>query len=373
MGSSPSVAARPSRARSAYPRRCCCSCGSWPRARSSSPVRPGSPPGARVGRGRHHLPAQALDHSFREALGTTYAGYLHVVPRLLAEPAALLPLSAAAAVVAIDSASVASLLAAYVWVASRTVFETRARACAARSAVPVRAADVTELGGYRREPPLVRAARLVLRVHAQAGEPARDRRGAAVVGLTALSDPLLALLLPFVVLRPGACKRTSARGDPRRRAAAGRPGGGGADLLWPRERFRLLAARAADDLCPARRRPRGAGRLVVRAAVALGGLGRGVGRARDRGPGARGARVPGPAARRQRRHALLAAAGSLVLFSVPLGDPRHDREAPSPGPPVHGRRALHVLAAGSSPGCRALLLVDRRGAWAARGSPRSWW
>ena len=68
---------------------------------------------------------QALDQSFAQALGTTYAGYLHVVPRLLAEPAALLPLSAAAAWLAIASAAVASLLAAYVWVASATLFETR--------------------------------------------------------------------------------------------------------------------------------------------------------------------------------------------------------------------------------------------------------
>lgn len=68
---------------------------------------------------------QSLDRSFPHMLGTTYAGYLHVVPRLLTEPAALLPLGDAATVLAVGSAIVASLLAAYMWVASASVFETR--------------------------------------------------------------------------------------------------------------------------------------------------------------------------------------------------------------------------------------------------------
>ena len=68
---------------------------------------------------------QALDKSFPHALATPYAGYLHVVPRLLAELAAPFPLAAAAGVLAASAGAVVALLAAYVWVASASVLTTR--------------------------------------------------------------------------------------------------------------------------------------------------------------------------------------------------------------------------------------------------------
>ena len=72
---------------------------------------------------------QALVRSFPDTLGTTAVGYLHVVPRLLVEPATWFPLDAAAAIIAAGAAITASLLAAYVWVATRSVFDTwRSRA-----------------------------------------------------------------------------------------------------------------------------------------------------------------------------------------------------------------------------------------------------
>jgi hypothetical protein len=150
---------------------------------------------------------QALDGSLPQALGTTYAGYLHVVPRLLAEPAALLPPLYAAAVFAIGSALVVSLLGAYVWVASATLFETkRARALlvALFLFVPPTflelGANAANLHWYG----LVASYFALLRVPASRREAVV---AAAIVGLTALSDPLLALLLPVVFLRPGGLRR----------------------------------------------------------------------------------------------------------------------------------------------------------------------
>ena len=67
----------------------------------------------------------------------------------------------------------------------------------------------------------------------------------------------------------------------------------------------------------------------------------------------------------QRRHALLAAAGSLVLFSVPLAIRGTTEMAPHVGHLFDGgaRYTYSPLVLAWVP---ALLLVDRRGVWAAR-------
>ena len=313
--------------------------------------------------------SQALDRSFPEALGTTYAGYLHIVPRLIVEPAvAAAALAPPPRVVAINSAVVVSLLAAYVWVAARVGVRDAARAGAARGAVRVRAADADR--DRRATAANYHWYGMLASFFAFLHRPASRREAAAataVVGFTALSDPMLALLLPLLVLRPGGLLRSAARRarHPRRGAVrARRPGAGGADLLRPRERFSLLAARPADDLRPARRRPRGAGRLVVRAAVALGRLGRGVGRARDRGR-ARRARRPGAAARRSAATRCSPPPARWCCSRCRWRSAARPRWRPTWATCSTGgaRYTYSPLVLAWVP---ALLLVDRRGVWAAR-------
>lgn len=65
--------------------------------------------------------ADAYRESTLDAVATPYAGYLHGVPRLLAEIVSLLPVSAAAAGLAISAALVTGLLTLLVFVASGTV------------------------------------------------------------------------------------------------------------------------------------------------------------------------------------------------------------------------------------------------------------
>jgi hypothetical protein len=69
--------------------------------------------------------ADALRYSTAEALGTSYAGYYHLVPRLLAEVATLVPLSWAAAALAVSAALVTTLLAVAVYAASRAYLPSR--------------------------------------------------------------------------------------------------------------------------------------------------------------------------------------------------------------------------------------------------------
>lgn len=58
---------------------------------------------------------EALTRSFGDAVGTEYSGYLVMVPRLIAEGAALVPLESAAAAVAILSAVLVALSGFAVW------------------------------------------------------------------------------------------------------------------------------------------------------------------------------------------------------------------------------------------------------------------
>ncbi|HCT75983.1 MAG TPA: hypothetical protein DGT23_05190 [Micromonosporaceae bacterium] len=63
--------------------------------------------------------ASAFSQSTLDSLSTPYAGYLHLVPRLLSELVSLLPVSSAAAGVAVLAALTTGLLALLVFVASR--------------------------------------------------------------------------------------------------------------------------------------------------------------------------------------------------------------------------------------------------------------
>ena len=305
---------------------------------------------------------QALDQSFPQALGTTYAGYLHVVPRLLAEPAALLPLSAAAAWLAIASAAVASLLAAYVWVASATLFETRrARALLvalfllAPPAVTELEATVANLHWYG----------LIASCFAFLHRPATRREtaaGAAVVGLTALSDPLIALLLPLVFLRPGGFKRdlaipAAALAGLAIQAVAilGATGPEPQAGFWPPDLATILAQRVAgpaligqtrfDDLWLAVGWPAAWAALAVLAALIV--------------------RAATSGAPDRRRHAQLAAGAAFALFALPLAIRGTSEMAPVLGQ-VFGGGARYLFAPMVLAWVPLLLLADRRSGWAGR-------
>jgi hypothetical protein len=80
--------------------------------------------------------ADATNKSFFRALAESYNGYYQAVPRLLAEPASLLPASWAAGFLAIESALVTALFALIVYVASGAQLRSRlARFVAAAIAV----------------------------------------------------------------------------------------------------------------------------------------------------------------------------------------------------------------------------------------------
>lgn len=309
---------------------------------------------------------QALDQSFPHALGTTYAGYLHVVPRLVAEPAALLPLGAAAAWLAIASAAVTSLLAAYVWVASASILETR-RARALLVALFLLAppaflelqATVANLHWYG----------LLASFFAFLQRPATRREAAAaaaVAGLTALSDPLVALLLPLLVLRPGGLKRAQlgALAIPAAALAGlavqavailGATGPERQADFWPPDLATIFAQRVAGPALIGQERfdalwlvagwPAAWGALALLAALVL--------------------RAVTSGSPERRRHARLAAAAAFVLFAAPLAIRGTSEIAPVLGE-VFGGGARYLFAPMVLAWVPLLLLADRRGGWAGR-------
>ncbi len=258
-------------------------------------------------------------HSFPDALTTTSAGYLHIVPRLLVEPATWFPLDAAAAIIAVGAAVTASLLAAYVWVATRSVFDTqRARALVVALFLLAPPAAIELAGAAENFHWYGLAASFWALLH----RPATRREAVAataVVALTALSDPMLALLLPLLVLRPGGLLRAQlgARLIPAAAVAGlavqavailGASGPEGQSSFSPLDLPAIYSQRVAG---PALLGDWWFGRLWLAvgwpaAWIALALLSALVVRAATSG------------AAERRRHAMLAAAGSLVLFSVPL-------------------------------------------------------
>jgi hypothetical protein len=310
--------------------------------------------------------SQALDRSFPEALGTTYAGYLHIVPRLIVEPTALLPLSAAAAVVAINSAVVVSLLAAYVWVAARSVFETRLARALLVALFVFAPQTLIEIAGSAAN---YHWYGMLASFFALLHRPASRREAAAataVVGFTALSDPMLALLLPLLVLRPGGLRRSQlgARAIPaaalcglaaQALAVLTSSGPESVSAFSPLDLPTIYAQRVAG---PAVLGDSWFGALWLSAGWAAAWVALAI----VAGLAVRAA-TSGSAV--QRRHALLAAAGSLVLFSVPLAIRGTSEMAPHLGHLFDGG-ARYTYAPLVLAWVPALLLIDRSSAWAAR-------
>jgi hypothetical protein len=196
--------------------------------------------------------------------------------------------------------------------------------------------------------------------------PASRREAAAataVVALTALSDPMLALLLPLLVLRPGGLRRAqlgarlipaAAVGGLAVQAVAvlGAAGPEGQSVFSPLELPAIYAQRVAG---PALLGDSWFGRLWLAvgwpaAWIAVALLAALAVRAATCGPAER------------RRHALLAAAGSLLLFSVPLAIRGTAEMMPETGALFAGgaRYTFVPLLLALVP---LLLLTDRRDGW----------
>lgn len=311
---------------------------------------------------------QALDRSLPEALATTYAGYLHVVPRLLVAPTALLPLSAAAAVVAIGTAVVVSLLAAYVWVAARSLFATwppRALLVALFVLAPPTAIEIGSSAADFHWYGLL--ASFFAFLH-RPGSRREAAAAAAVVSFTALSDPMLGLLLPLLVLRPGGLRREQPGAWAVPAAAAGGLAVQALAVLTATGPERQASFSALD--LPAIYAQRVAGPAVLGDAwfgqlwLSLGWAAAWVALAIVAGFAVRAA-TSGSSGRR--RHALLAAAGSLVLFAVPLAIRGTSEMAPQLGALFTGG-ARYMYAPLVLAWVPALLLIDRRGGWTARAA-----
>lgn len=135
------------------------------------------------------------------AVTTSYAGYWHLAPRLLAEAAAAVPLGRAAEAMAIGAAVVQSALAAFIYRVSSGVIPRRLPrlvAAAAMLLLPVGQAEV--LASIAN----VHWFLLPAAVWALLWNPSSRWEVAlatVVLVVAALSDPLLALLAPLALLR----------------------------------------------------------------------------------------------------------------------------------------------------------------------------
>ncbi|MFJ8811452.1 glucosyltransferase [Amycolatopsis thermoflava] len=143
---------------------------------------------------------QAMRHSLWHNLVTPHAGYLQVIAKLIAQPAAALPLAWAATALATGAALVVALISLLVWFHSGRVLRSPWARVLVTVVVPLLPqagfevnAAVNDLHWY-----LAYAAFWVLLA------PPRSVAGqvgsAAVVAVAALSDPLTALVLPAAIV-----------------------------------------------------------------------------------------------------------------------------------------------------------------------------
>lgn len=150
----------------------------------------------------HIFLEQSVRMSVLDAFTTTYAGYLHVVPRTIAGLTALLPLRDAAASFAVLSALLLAATAVFVYVASGATLRHRpVRLVLAASFVvlPIGQGEVLNNVAANLHFPLMAAS-----LWALLWNPRRRIFGAVaalVLALAVLSDPTMILLAPVAVLR----------------------------------------------------------------------------------------------------------------------------------------------------------------------------
>ena len=143
----------------------------------------------------------ALHDSLPEAVGTTYAGYLHLVPRLLAELVALAPIESSARLLAVSGACLIVLCAFVVWRASAGHLpdpRLRATLAALVVLVPIAGPESLDTIAYVQWYMLFAAFWLLL--WRPSSLPCAIA-AAVFVALTAMSAPLSLILMPIAVLR----------------------------------------------------------------------------------------------------------------------------------------------------------------------------
>jgi hypothetical protein len=145
--------------------------------------------------------ADAVSKPAAGALATSYAGYFHLGPRLLAEVAAMAPAGAAAAVLAVGAALVTAAVAVLVYLASAAHLPSRTARVAAAAivvVVPLAQQDVPNSIANLHWPALYALFWVLLWTPAR---PAGRVVSLLVTGLVAASDILVVALLPLAVVR----------------------------------------------------------------------------------------------------------------------------------------------------------------------------
>lgn len=145
--------------------------------------------------------SDALHKGLIEAVTTSYAGFFHLVPRLLAQVAALFPPDWAATVLAVEAAGVTSLLSLMVYVASGGILQNplqRLLVSAPMVVLPLAQSEMLNSIAMLRWHFIYATFWAVLWV-----PQTRWGRiiGPSVVILAALSDAVVWIFLPLVVLR----------------------------------------------------------------------------------------------------------------------------------------------------------------------------
>jgi hypothetical protein len=143
----------------------------------------------------------AVNDSLPEALATSYAGYFHLVPRLLAELAAATPASWDALVIAVSAAAVTAVLAVLVYVASAAHLPSRIARVVAATVVlvaPLAQNDVPNSIANLHWPALYALFWVLL--WAPSRWPGRAV-AVATVALVVTSDILVVALLPLAIVR----------------------------------------------------------------------------------------------------------------------------------------------------------------------------
>lgn len=140
--------------------------------------------------------SQALHHPLLDRLPTPHAGYLQVIPRLIAQPAAHLPLSWAAPWMAASAAAVVALLAIVVYDRAGRVLRTPVARAAAAVMLPFLAQTAFEVSAVVNDLHWYVAYAAWWLLLAPPGRRAGQVAAAGLVALAGLSDPLTVLLLP---------------------------------------------------------------------------------------------------------------------------------------------------------------------------------
>jgi hypothetical protein len=143
----------------------------------------------------------ALNQGFVHTLLSSYAGYLHVVPRVVAWATALLPLHAAAFFMTAVAAAIVALLSLYIYWAARGVIRSRWGRCMLAGILVLLPA-----AGYETNATVCNLHWYLMFATVWALlAPWQTRREvtvhAAVAGAAMFSDPLTALLLPLAMVR----------------------------------------------------------------------------------------------------------------------------------------------------------------------------